>query len=651
MMYYSASMNTLDESLTNAVKEGELLESSLTNIRLLLAGTKSPVAREAVEELAAAGEWQELNDRFYKTLAFGTGGLRGRTIGSIVTRAEQGSGGVNGRPEYPCVGTACMNYFNVGRAMRGLIIYVKKHVEATDPGRKPRLVIGHDTRHFSRDFAEFCAKIGTDLGCDIYLFDSPRATPEVSFAIRELNADSGVVLTASHNPSHDNGFKAYFNDGAQLVPPHDKAVIEEVNSLTSEEYEPLPEDRRGTLHVLDASFDRVYMDRLKTVLLRPELFSKGGAKIVYSNLHGTGGHIIVPLLKELGCNVQTVAAQDVQDGRFPTVASPNPENPPALAIEQADASGADIVIATDPDADRMGVAVRGEDGKMHLLTGNQIGSLLAWYRCMSMSGLGIINDSNRSRAVMVKTFVTTGLQDAIGHHFGYEVVNVLTGFKYIAQKLGKYEEAIPAEKREGYRKMSEEQTRALRLEYSRYFVFGGEESYGYLAQDFVRDKDANSAAIIFAELAAYAESVGKSLLELLHELFEQFGVYLEMGKSLVMEGADGAAKIAALSASYSSNPPTEVDGVAVSGIRDFSKGDMVDAEGDPIPAEKMIFVDMADGRSFAVRPSGTEPKIKYYLFGHGKPGAPVKKALPAVQASLDSLWAAVEKDAFARSNG
>ena len=642
MMYYSASMNTLDESLTNAVKEGELLESSLTNIRLLLAGTKSPIAREAVEELAAAGEWQELNDRFYKTLAFGTGGLRGRTIGSIVTRAEQGSGGVNGRPEYPCVGTACMNYFNVGRAMRGLIIYVKKHVEATDPGRKPRLVIGHDTRHFSRDFAEFCAKIGTDLGCDIYLFDSPRATPEVSFAIRELNADSGVVLTASHNPSHDNGFKAYFNDGAQLVPPHDKAVIEEVNSLTSEEYEPLPEDRRGTLHVLDASFDRVYMDRLKTVLLRPELFSKGGAKIVYSNLHGTGGHIIVPLLNELGCNVQTVAAQDVQDGRFPAL---------ALAIEQADASGADIVIATDPDADRMGVAVRGEDGKMHLLTGNQIGSLLAWYRCMSMSGLGIINDSNRSRAVMVKTFVTTGLQDAIGHHFGYEVVNVLTGFKYIAQKLGKYEEAIPAEKREGYRKMSEEQTRALRLEYSRYFVFGGEESYGYLAQDFVRDKDANSAAIIFAELAAYAESVGKSLLELLHELFEQFGVYLEMGKSLVMEGADGAAKIAALSASYSANPPTELDGVAVSGIRDFSKGDMVDAEGDPIPAEKMIFVDMADGRSFAVRPSGTEPKIKYYLFGHGKPGAPVKEALPAVQASLDSLWAAVEKDALARSNG
>ncbi len=646
-------MTTLDESLTSAVKDGKLLESSLTNIRLLLAGTKSPIALQSVEELAAAGQWQELNDRFYKTLAFGTGGLRGRTIGNVVTAAEQGQGGPNERPEFPCTGTASMNYFNVGRAMRGLIIYVKKHVEATDPGRKARLVIGHDTRHFSRDFAEYCAKIGTDLGCDIYLFDGPRATPEISFAIRELNADSGVVLTASHNPAHDNGFKAYFNDGAQLVPPHDKAVIEEVNALTSEEYDALPEAEQGTLHVLAADFDRIYIDKLKSVMLRPELFEKGGAKVVFSNLHGTGGHIVVPLLKELGCNVETVAAQDVQDGRFPTVASPNPENSPALAmaIEQANAGGADIVIATDPDADRMGVAVRGKDGQMHLLTGNQIGSLMAWYRCKSMSDLGIINDSNRSRAVMVKTFVTTGLQDAIGNHFGYEVINVLTGFKYIAQKLGKYEAAIPAEKREGYRKMTEAQTRALRLEYSRYFVFGGEESYGYLAQDFVRDKDANAAAMTFAELAAYADSIGKGLLELLDDLFEQFGVYLEVGKSLVMEGADGAAKIAALAASYSSNPPTEVDGCAVSGIRDFNKGDMVDVEGDPIPAEKMIFVDLADGRSFAVRPSGTEPKIKYYLFGHGAPGAPVKDSMAAVKASLDSLWAAVEADAQARSNG
>lgn len=653
MLYHSARMKALDESLQSAVKEGKLLESSLSNIRLLLAGTKSPVAAQSVTELAAAGQWQELNDRFYKTLAFGTGGLRGRTVGGVVTAAEQGAGGPNDRPEYPCIGTACMNYFNVGRAMRGLIIYVKKHVEATSPGRKPRLVIGHDTRHFSRDFAEFCAGIGTDLGCDMYLFDGPRATPEISFAIRELNADSGVVLTASHNPSHDNGFKAYFDDGAQLVPPHDKAVIEEVNALTSEEYEPLPADRRGTLAVLDASFDRMYMDRLKSILLRPELFAKGGAKIVYTNLHGTGGHVIVPLLQELGCNVQTVAAQDVQDGRFPTVASPNPENPPALAmaIEQADAQGAAIVIATDPDADRMGVAVRGKDGGMHLLTGNQIGSLLAWYRCMSMAELGLVTDATRARAVMVKTFVTTGLQDAIANHFGYEVVNVLTGFKYIAQKLGKYEAAIPAEKRAGYRSMSEEQTRALRLEYSRYFVFGGEESYGYLAQDFVRDKDANAAAILFAELAYYAESVGKSLLELLDDLFAQFGVYREMGKSLVMEGADGAAKIAALAASYSANPPQEMDGVAVSGVRDFSRGGMVDVEGDPIPAENMIFVDLADGRSFAVRPSGTEPKIKYYLFGHGRPGLPVQESSVAVQASLDSLWAAVEHDAHARSNG
>ncbi len=644
-------MEKLEQLLDQAVNDGQLLASSKENILLFLAGTKSPVALPAVTELVEAGQWQELNDRFFKTLAFGTGGLRGRTIGKVVTSAEQGKGAVNDRPEFPCVGTACMNYFNLTRSMRGLITYVKRHVEATEPGRKPKIIVGHDTRHFSRDFAELCAKIGSDLGCHVYLFDGPRSTPQVSFAIRELNCDTGVVLTASHNPAHDNGFKAYFSDGAQLVPPHDKSVIDEVNALKSEEYSPLPIEEQGSITELGADFDAIYSDRLKSIMLRPELFQQGGAKVVFTNLHGTGGHIIVPLLKSLGCDVQTVPAQDIQDGRFPTVASPNPENSPALsmAIAQANDNGADIVIATDPDADRMGVAVRGQDGEMHLLTGNQIGSLLAWYRCMSMVEMGIINDSNRSRAVMVKTFVTTQLQDVIGEHFGLQVINVLTGFKYIAQKLGKYEAAIPADKRQDYRRMSEVETRNLRLQYSKYFVFGGEESYGYLSQDFVRDKDANAAAMLFAELAAYAQSIGKGLLELLNDLFAQFGVYLEMGKSLVMEGADGAAKIAALSASYISQPLTEIDGTKVVKVRDFSRGDMVDVEGDPIPKENMIFMDLEDGRSFAVRPSGTEPKIKYYLFGHGKPGDDVETSRAQVHASLDSLWAAVEKDALMRS--
>lgn len=642
--------STFFSLLEQTVRDGLLLPSSLDNIRLLLSGSRDSVAPEAIEELVNRGAWQELNDRFYKTLSFGTGGLRGRTIGSVVTSAEQGKGGPNERPEYPAVGTACMNYFNVGRAMRGLIIYMRRFVSDAGGERKPLIVIGHDTRHFSRDFAEYCARIASDLGCDVALFDGPCSTPEVSFAIRELNADSGVVLTASHNPAHDNGFKAYFADGAQLIAPHDKGVIAEVNRLESDAYEALPEAERGSVRILGSEFDRIFMDRLKTIILRPEEFEKGGCGVVYTRLHGTGGRCIVPLLQELGCNVSTVEAQDVLDGRFPTVASPNPENAPALAmaIEQANATGADIVIATDPDSDRMGIAVRNADGAMELLTGNQIGSLLLWYRCMTMLELGMISAEDLEHTIVIKTFVTTPLQDAIATSFGVPVVNVLTGFKYIAAKLGKYEAAIPAELRGGYREMSEEQTRDLRLKYSKFFVFGGEESYGYLAQDFVRDKDANAAALLIAELAAYAANRGTGILQLLDKIYEQFGFYREAGKSIVMEGADGAAKIAALAQSYSENPPVEVNGSRVTVVRDYSKGNLIDAEGDPIPAEKMIFVDLEDGRSFAVRPSGTEPKIKYYLFAHGTPGADLDASKVQVCASLDALWSDLEADAHCR---
>ena len=643
--------DTIFPALEQAVAEGRLLASSLENIRLLTGGTADPVVPAAITELVQAGEWDELNNRFYKTLAFGTGGLRGRTVGNIVMPAEQGKGGVNGRPEFPCVGTASMNYFNVGRAMRGLITYVRRFVEAEGTGRKPLIVIGHDTRHFSRDFAELCARICTDLGCDCALFDGPCSVPEVSFTIRELNADTGVMITASHNPSHDNGFKAYFNDGAQLVAPHDKGVIAEVNALTSDTYEPLPVEQQGKLRVLGAEVDDIYIKRLKGIVLRPEVFGKASAKVVYTNLHGTGKRCIVPMLKSIGCQLSTVPEQDVQDGRFPTVASPNPENAPALdmAIAQADRENADLVIATDPDCDRMGIAVRDKaTGKMQLLTGNQTGCLLAWYRCMSMRELGLVTPQNIEHAVMVKTFVTSPLQDAIAEHFGIATVNVLTGFKWIAAKLGKYEDAIPAEKRQGYRSMTEEQTRALRLECSKYFVFGGEESYGYLAQDFVRDKDANCAALCLAEMNAYLATQGIGLLECLNNIYRELGYYKELGKNIVMEGADGAAKIAALTKDYIANPPKEMDGAAVVAVRDFSSGKMVDAEGDPVPAEKMLFIDLADGRSFAVRPSGTEPKIKYYLFAHGEKGADVATSKAAVEAGIDSLWKAVEADAHAR---
>jgi phosphoglucomutase len=540
-----------------------------------------------------------------------------------------------------------MNYFNLSRAVRGLIAYTRQVV---GEGRKPVLVFAHDTRHFSRDFAEFCARVCAELGCDAYLFDGPRSTPQLSFAVRELRADAGVVLTASHNPPHDNGFKAYFNDGAQIVDRHASGIVAEVNAIVSERYEALPEGERGGVTILGEEMDALYVARLKTLLLKPSLLDGASTKIVFTNLHGTGGHINVPMLREFGFDVLTVPAQDVQDGRFPTVESPNPENAPALkmAIDLAEETGAEIVIGTDPDADRMGVAVRDSAGKMVLLTGNQIGSLMAWYRLKTCFELGWLTPANRNRAVLVKTFVTTELQRAVADGFGVGIVDTLTGFKYIAAKLRKYEDAIPADKKGDYRSLTEAQTRALRLEYSRFFVFGGEESYGYLGSDAVRDKDANGAALMFAEVAAYAKAVGKSIPALMDEIYTEYGYYLEVGKSLVMEGADGSARIQALAQSYAENPPAVVDGSTVLRIRDFAKQDLYDQEGDLLPKEKMLFVDLEDGRSFAVRPSGTEPKIKYYLFGKHAPGAVLDEAKASVASGLAKLWAWIEADAAGR---
>ena len=639
-------MSEFTSSLQAAVDVGKLLADAKTNIEGLIAGSTSEVAAVAVTELVEKGEWQELNDRFFKTLAFGTGGLRGRTIGRVVTEAERGAGGPNDRPEHPCVGTATMNFFNVGRAVRGLIAHTKEVVE----GRKPKLVFAHDTRHFSRDFAEFCAKVCVDLGCDAYLFEGPRSTPQLSFAIRELRADAGVVLTASHNPSHDNGFKAYFDDGAQIVEPDASKIIARVNAIDSERYEPVAEDERGSITILGAEMDAEYTERLKTLLLQPSLLKGASTKVVFTNLHGTGGHINVPMLKSFGFDVLTVPEQDMQDGRFPTVASPNPENGPALqmGIDLAVREGAQIVIGTDPDADRMGVVARNVEGKMQLLTGNQIGSLMAWYRLKTCFELGWITQANRSRAVLVKTLVTTELQRSIADAFGVGVVDTLTGFKYISGKLRKYEEAIPADKKGDYRSLSEEETRKLRLEYSRFFVFGGEESYGYLGSDSVRDKDANGATLMFAEVAAYAFSVGKTLPELLDDIYTEYGYFLEIGKSMVMEGADGAAKIAALAASFAENPPSEVDGCAVLKVQNFAKDDIYDQEGDLLPKEKMLFVDLEDGRRFAVRPSGTEPKIKFYLFGKSPAGDDLAATKDKVRAGLESMWAWLEADAANR---
>ncbi|MFP6856630.1 MAG: phospho-sugar mutase [Roseibacillus sp.] len=645
------SMSEWKSRLADAVRAGEVLAESQENIDLLVKGTSDPLAESAISELVERSEWEEINDRFYKTMAFGTGGLRGRTIGKVVTSVEQGRGGPLDRPEFPCVGTASMNYYNLGRAIQGFIAYVRKHLENTGQDRKPVFAFAQDTRHFSNDFAQYCAKVCADLGCDAYLFDGPRATPELSFTLRALRADAGVVITASHNPPHDNGFKAYFNDGGQIVEPHASGIIAEVNALASDNYEPLPEDQRGKVEVLGVEMDEQYKAKLRTILLRPDLLEGRSAKVVYTNLHGTGGWIVVPMLREMGFEVLTVPEQDEQDGRFPTVASPNPENASALqmAIDLAQAEGADAAIGTDPDCDRMGVAVRNADGEMQLLSGNQIGTLMAWYRIKTFFEQGIITESNRSRATLTKTFVTTEFQTAVAQRFGIGVVNTLTGFKFIGEKLRKYEDAIPADKRGDYRSLSEEETRALRLEYSKFFVFGGEESYGYLGGDFVRDKDGNGSAVMFAELAAYAMSEGKMLTDLLDDLYREFGVYDEMNTNIVLEGAEGAVKIAALTLSYSENLPTEIDGSAVVKVQDFNKEDIYDEEGDLIPKAGMIVVQLEDGRRFAVRPSGTEPKIKYYLFGKDAPGADDLAASKArVIEGLEALWSWLEADAYRR---
>ncbi len=656
-------MSQLTEQVEAAARDGKLLPDSAKNIAAMLGGA-SPSAtlyRESVAELVTGGHWDELNDRFFRTLAFGTGGLRGRTIGKVVTKAEQGEPQPLDRPQYPCVGTNSMNYYNVSRATQGLMAYLKKWVAEHGPaGTKPRLVIAYDTRHFSRDFADLAARVATENGCDVGLFESPRSTPELSFAVRLTNAQAGIVITASHNPPHDCGYKVYFDQGAQIVEPQASGIIAEVNAVQGEDYEPLHGAARGEIMTLGEEIDAAYLERLKTLVLDPDMLAGEGRalKIVFTPIHGTGGVLTCPALEALKLDYLTVSEQTVMDGRFPTVQSPNPENAEALTLgmKLADAENADLVLATDPDADRMGVAVRGPDGKLQLLTGNQIGSLMASYRLKTLFDQGVLNEENRSRSVIIKTFVTTDLQKAIAEHYGVRCIETLTGFKYIGQKLGQYEAALPAEAREHYRQKPESETRALRLAKSSFYVFGGEESYGYSGADFVRDKDANGASVMFAEVAAYAKSRKLTLPELLDEVYAQFGFYLEKLGTLTLEGADGAAKIQRLLASYDANPPKEISGRAVKGVKNFAKETFHDAEGQEIPKEKMLMFELEDSVRIAVRGSGTEPKIKYYLFANRQPEGKepftpeqLVEIKPAVAKALDETWAWLQADANTRT--
>lgn len=651
-------MSDLHQLIKAAGEAGSLLASSVQNILQLLENSASPLLEQSIQELVDERHWGELNDRFYKTLAFGTGGLRGRTIGKVITLAERGAPQPLDRPEHACVGTNAMNPFNISRATQGLVGYIKEFLAAESSEVRPKIAIAHDTRHFSRFFAELTARVATDLGCDVCLFEGPRSTPELSFAVRDQNAHAGIVITASHNPPHDNGYKVYFRDGAQVVEPHASGIIRKVNAIESDTYQALPEAARGNLVPLGAEMDEAYMQRLASLVLDPEVISKASdLRIVFTAIHGTGGAIVKPMLERLGYNYSTVPAQEVPDGRFPTVKSPNPENADALAmaVAQANAEHADLVIATDPDCDRMGVAVRNRAGAMELLSGNQIGSLMTAYRVAKLLEKGVITPENAARCVIIKTFVTTDLQKAIADFHGLRCVETLTGFKYIGEKLGKYEAALPEEIRLRYREMSEDETRAARLASSSYYVCGGEESYGYSAADYIRDKDGNGSSIVFSEVAAYAKSRDLTLPEYLDEVYAKYGYYAEKNGSLTFEGAEGAKKIARLVTSYAEQPPAEAHGVAVVQVRNFAKENYTDIEGDPIPKENMIMMDLADGRRIAVRPSGTEPKIKFYLFARQLPTpgatfttADLAKIKHDVKTALDEIWEWVQRDVESR---
>ena len=636
------------EAMAQAVKAGKLSAESAENIRRMTAASKSlPLVEASIGELVAAGEWAELNDRFFRTLAFGTGGLRGRTIGKVVTKAEQGKPTALGRPEFPAVGTNCMNDGNVARATQGLVNYLKKNFA----GQAPSVVFAHDTRHFSRDFAELASRTVAAAGGTAYLFAEDRSTPELSFAVRHLGAQAGVEITASHNPPHDNGYKVYFSDGAQIVEPHASGIIREVEAVQEPEVHPQPQDGGKVVRV-GPEIDAAYLETLKDLVIEREMLKKEGAKlkVVFSPLHGTGIRIVPAMLKAAGVQASVVASQEKGDGRFPTVKSPNPENGEALAlgIEQAKTEKADLVAATDPDADRMGVALRNADGEYELITGNQIGSLLAAYRIERMRAKGWIRAGEEKKCCLIKTFVTTDLQKEMAAVAGMKCVETLTGFKYIGEKLGLYEKQAG-----GRGKLGAEEWRRRRIEQSTFFVFGGEESYGYSGGDDVRDKDANGAVLMFVEAAAWAKSQGRNLLQELDGIYRKHGLYLEKLGNLEMPGAEGAKQIARAVASYQGQPPREWGGRKVVGVQDYEKGSHRDVDGREIPKERMLMFDLGEGFRVAVRASGTEPKMKIYFFGKRKVGAgeDLAQAKRALAGELDSLWGWTQQDAVRRAQG
>ncbi len=514
---------------------------------------------------------KELTESFYKDLEFGTGGLRG----------------IMG------VGTNRMNIYTVGMATQGLANYLKKAF----PNEKIKVVVSHDSRHNSRAFSERVAAIFAANGFSVYLFDSLRPTPELSFAIRHLECKSGVMITASHNPKEYNGYKAYWSDGAQVTAPHDTNIIEEVQKITSPD-QVLSSGGEGNITILDEAFDQIYLDAVHSLSLSPEAIAQhSDMKIVYTPIHGTGVVLVPASLHKYGFrNVMTVREQNIPDGNFPTVASPNPEERAAMtmAIDLARKENAELVLATDPDADRIGVAVRDENGEYVLLNGNQTCSLLLYYIVKRWSELGRLN----GRQYVIKTIVTTELIGRIAQSFDIPYYDCLTGFKYIASII-------------------------RNLEGKAQYICGGEESYGFLAGDFVRDKDAVSACSLAAEAAAWAKSQGLSLYELLKRIYVEYGLFREQMVSVVRKGKEGAEEIRQMMSDFRAQPPRTIGGSPVVILRDYQTSlstDLRTGESKPIELEKSNVLQFLteDSTIVSIRPSGTEPKIKFYFGVRGE---------------------------------
>ena len=520
--------------------------------------TKSEV-RELMEKDPAG-----LEDAFYRNLEFGTGGLRG----------------VMG------VGTNRMNKYTVGMATQGLANYIRKHCTGDDI----KVCVSYDCRNHSKEFAKITADVFSANGLHVYLFESLRPTPELSYSIRKKGAQSGVMVTASHNPKEYNGYKVYWSDGAQITSPVDKDIVAEVNAISDPSMVKfVPEEGAGKIEIMGEEVDNSYLDDILSLMLSPEAREKHkDLKIVYTPLHGTGVRLVPMALKRLGFeNIIHVPEQDVNDGDFPTVMSPNPEEPSALkmAVEAADREHADIVLATDPDADRMGIAVRDNDGKMVLFNGNQTGSMLTYYILNRWKELGKLDPSK----YVVKTIVTTELIRAIAEKFGVKVYNVLTGFKYIAeivkQNEGKGE-----------------------------FICGGEESYGFNVGEYVRDKDAVIACSMVAECACWAAEQGLTLYQLMQKIYKEFGYYRESLTltSLVRKGKAGVEEIAAIMTDMRNNPPKDLAGSPVVKVVDYNK-----PEETGLPKSNVLQFFSEEGDVVSVRPSGTEPKIKFYFGAKG----------------------------------